>query len=97
MKTDSNMLKKGLASSELWIIGLVIIQQYFANKGIDIPDIPDITAAQEQVVALAEKLHDKYGVQNTTSVYLAGIYAVGRVVLKWRAMSVSSTTTEETK
>lgn len=75
------MITKGLKTSELWVVLMVLASQYAQSIGID------LTTAQGQVADLTRQIHEQAGGGDQT-LWLAVAYVVGRQLLKWRELGV---------
>ena len=78
------MIKKGVKTSELWVVVLFIISQGMQSVGVD----PATTNAQ--VVELAKQLHAQVGGATGSTLWLAVAYVVGRQLLKWRELGLKN-------
>ena len=79
------MLTKGVTTSELWVVLILIAAQFFEITGSDMSIVIDgVVSAQDQVAELAKQLKEQAGTGNVTSTWVAMAYVVGRALLKWR-------------
>ena len=81
------MLKRGIVSSELWVVLLLIGAQFLNNTGVDISVVTDgVATAQEQVAEIARQLQAEIGTGANPTGWIAIAYVVGRQLLKWREL-----------
>ncbi len=79
------MLTKGIKTSELWVVLLLIGSQFLNHSGVDVSLVTDgVATAQEQVAEIARQLQEQTGAGANPTGWLAIAYVVGRVLLKWR-------------
>ncbi len=76
-------MKAGIKSSELWVVLLLIGNQYLSTIGVDTTGLTDV---QVQVAELAKQLQAQYGTAGPNASWIALAYVVGRQLLKWREL-----------
>lgn len=86
------MLSKGIKTSELWVVLLLVGSQFLNSTGVDVSLVTDgVMTAQEQVAEIARQLQAETGAEGNQTVWLAIAYVVGRMLLKWRELGQGGT------
>jgi len=81
------MLTKGVKTSELWVVLLLIGAQFLNQSGVDVSLVTDgVATAQEQVAEIARQLQAETGAGANPTGWIAIAYVVGRMLLKWREL-----------
>lgn len=81
------MLSKGIKTSELWVVLLLVGSQFLTNTGVDVSLVTDgVMTAQEQVAEIARQLQAETGAGANPTGWIAIAYVVGRMLLKWREL-----------
>jgi hypothetical protein len=75
-------MTKGLKTSELWVVVLMLLPYVLQQLGIDLGQV-GLTDTQKQVAEIAAQLRAS-GADNQGAQWIALAYVVGRTLLKFK-------------